>query len=522
MKKNRGTRSRPASRSSARDAEAGEHWRNALILEEAGRFREAAEACRRVVELQPRNVEALCKRGLMLRESHELEESRKAFERALKVDPRHVESNIYLAMVYRHFRQTERALECYERAAWLDPRETRAFTGMAGVHEQRNELDEAQEAVARALAVNPENPTALVLRARLHRRQGRHAEAAEILRTLVAGTISDETRFRAGFELGRNLEKLGDHAGAFEAVREANTVHARVPSTRSVSTRAWIRLLDDAPRFTPELLARWRDAGPADDREAPVFLVGFPRSGTTMTEQILSAHPDIGVSDEQDFLSRMYRALLPAYDPERPLADQVDGASDDQILAARRVYREQADRVLAEKPGATLLIDKNPTSIVVLALLTRVFPGARVIVALRDPRDVCLSCFFQEFIPNPTNVYFNDLEKTLEMYSRIMDVWLAQRETLGLPILEWRYEEVTEDFEASVRRLIEFVGRPWDDAVLRFHEDAHRRYVSTPSYEAVASPVHTRARGRWRNYEAQLAPILPGLAPYVRALGYED
>lgn len=504
----------------SRDAEALEHWQNALMLERSGRFREAGEACRRVVELQARNVEAWCKRGLMLRETGEIAGARDAFERALKIDPRHVDSNIYLAMVYRHMRQTDKALECYRRAAWLNPNEPRAFTGMAGVHEQRNELDEAQEAVGRALAVVPDNPTALVLRARLHRRKKEHLEAVAILRPLLTRQLTDETRFRAGFELARNLEKLGDVDGAFEAVREANAVHARTASSRSVDTRAWNRLLDDAPSFTPELLARWRGQAPPDDREGPVFLVGFPRSGTTMTEQILAAHPDIGVSDEQDFLSRTYRALLPEYDPKRPLAEQVDGATDAQVVEARRVYREQADRVLGEKPGATLLVDKNPTTIVVLALLVRVFPNARVVVALRDPRDVCLSCLFQEFIPNPTNVYFNALETTLEMYARIMDVWLMQRQSLGVPILEWRYEEVTADFPAHAHRLIEFVGRPWDDAVLRFHEDANRRYVSTPSYEAVTSPVHTRAQGRWRMYEKHLAPILPGLERYVRALGY--
>jgi hypothetical protein len=133
-----------------------------------------------------------------------------------------------------------------------------------------------------------------------------------------------------------------------------------------------------------------------------------------------------------------------------------------------------------------------------------------------------LSCFFQEFVPNPSNNYFFTPEGTLGMYRKVMDLWLAQRDILQLRMFECRYEVTTTDFERQARRLIEFVGQPWDDGVLEFHKVRENRYVSTPSFEAVASPVHTRAQGKWRYYERHLGPMLEGLRPYIRALGYED
>jgi tetratricopeptide (TPR) repeat protein len=509
------------SRGGARDGEAQQHLRNAQALENMGRIREAAEAYTRATALQPRNVVALSRLGLMLRSLNLLEESRDAFERALRVDPRHVESIVLLAAVYKNLRNPEKALELYERATWLDRREVRAHTGKAGIYEQLNRMDEGERAVRGALEADPNSPSARTMLARFLRRKGETERAAEMMRELLTQPINDEARHRAGFELGRCLEKLGRYDEAFEAIREANRVQAQTPISKAVDSADWLKLLDDSLEFTGEQFERWARTAPPDDGPAPVLLVGFPRSGTTMTEQILAAHPDIGVSDEQDLFTPMYQALFPNWDNSRPLAPQVEAITDEQILAGRRVYREEAAKLLKRTPGATMLVDKNPMNLVSLGIVSRVFPNARVIVAMRDPRDACLSCFFQEFMPNSANVYFFSLEGTLEMYRRVMDVWLAQRDILRLPILPWKYEEATRDFDGHARTLIEFVGRPWDDVVLRFYEAENRRFVSTPSYEAITSPVHTKAQGKWRRYEEQLAPILPGLETYVRALGYE-
>jgi hypothetical protein len=251
-----------------------------------------------------------------------------------------------------------------------------------------------------------------------------------------------------------------------------------------------------------------------------VFLVGFPRSGTTLTEQLLSAHPAISVTNEADLRSPMAGALFDGLDQARPLAELLAEVTDDRIGAARAAYRAVAETHLRAVPGATTLVDKHPMNIVSLGLINVVFPEARVIHALRDPRDVCLSCLFQEFVPNAANVHFGTPERTLEHYRAIMDLFLRQRDVLTLDLLECRYEDTVADLEAQARRLLEFVGLPWDARVLDFHAPEHRRHVGTPSYGAVTSPVHARAIGRWRHYRARLGPMLEGLAPYVETFGY--
>jgi hypothetical protein len=163
-----------------------------------------------------------------------------------------------------------------------------------------------------------------------------------------------------------------------------------------------------------------------------------------------------------------------------------------------------------------------PLHIVELGLINVIFPEARVIVALRDPRDACLSCLMQHFTPNAAMVNFANLDHTTELYERVMDLWLHLRDVITLPYLEVRYEDTVADLESQARRMLEHLGQPWDDAVLRHHEQAADHVISTPSYAAVSEPVHRRAIQRWRNYETHLEPYLDRLTRFIEAFGYDD
>jgi hypothetical protein len=153
-------------------------------------------------------------------------------------------------------------------------------------------------------------------------------------------------------------------------------------------------------------------------------------------------------------------------------------------------------------------------------MVYRLFPDARVIVVLRDPRDCCLSCFMQPFLPNQAMVNFLTLKQTVRFYAAVMDLWRHYRSELDLNYIEVRYEDLVEQFEPTARRLVDFVGEPWNDAVMKFFEHARTRDVRTPSYAAVASPIYSRAVGRWQHYHAQMEPVLEILQPYVAEFGY--
>jgi hypothetical protein len=186
----------------------------------------------------------------------------------------------------------------------------------------------------------------------------------------------------------------------------------------------------------------------------------------------------------------------------------------------RRLYpRALLDEVGAAGTGK-LLLDKNPSLTVQLPVWLRVFPELRVVVALRDPRDVVLSCYFLNILLNATNVNFLSLERVAKHYADLMDIWLAVREWEGFAWLETRYEKIVADLEKEGRRVTGFLGLDWHEEQNRFYEKSRQKQLYSPTYQDVTRPVYATSVGRWRAYEKHLAPILPALDPYCRRFGY--
>jgi hypothetical protein len=205
-----------------------------------------------------------------------------------------------------------------------------------------------------------------------------------------------------------------------------------------------------------------------------------------------------------------------------PFIHAFDSASPERLRAVRKDYWQAAELCLGTPVGERMLIDKHPSLTQSIPGVVRVFPEIRLLIALRDPRDVVLSCFMQPFFPvGPGNALFLSLDTALEEYTELMGMWLKMRPMLQNPWLEVRYEDMVEDLEGVARRTLDFLGVSWDERVLGFDEHARRKQVRSPTYADVTQKVFKRARGRWRNYQKYLEPLLPKLEPFLKALGYE-
>jgi len=187
----------------------------------------------------------------------------------------------------------------------------------------------------------------------------------------------------------------------------------------------------------------------------------------------------------------------------------------------RAAYWRQVCESLGEDAAGGRLLDKMPMNIRHLEFIRRLFPAARVIAVLRDPRDACLSNFMQNYEPDQGMAPFLSLEGTAAAYESVMGLWLRYRDVLPLTYLEVRYEDLVADFETTTRSVIDFVGAEWNERIRRFHRSVRTRQVSTPSYRDVASPIYGRAVARWQRYEKYLKPVLPVLEPFVSEFGYD-
>ncbi|MGF1624202.1 MAG: sulfotransferase [Alphaproteobacteria bacterium] len=380
-----------------------------------------------------------------------------------------------------------------------DAAEPRALLARA-LHELGLDKQAARN-VDQALALDPRNATARLVQSALRRAAGDDHGARQALTALLAGAPSDHVAVEALTELGHTLDRLGDYRAAFASFAEANAMLLRA----APFSPAEIAALPARIAAMRDLVAR----EPADPRPAtdaadpwvdPVFVVGFPRSGTALAEQLLANHDSFVISDEAPMIGRLARTLGQDYPATLPNLDSA------RLAELRADYwREAEARFPALAPGKRF-VDRQPWNLVELPLIARMFPRARVVVMIRDPRDACLSAFMQYFALDPATVHLLTLDGAAALYAQMMALWAGLRTRLALPVLELRYEELVRDLDAASRRLVAFLDHA----------------VGAPGQEEESAPITDKAVGRWRPYQAELAAVLPTLAPFVARFGYPE
>ena len=418
---------------------------------------------------------------------------------------------------YQGMRRPEKAGACFARAAGADPRGINPRISLAVLLEKRHRLDEARAAVNECLAIDSNDDQARYFSAVLDRREGKVESAETRLRDLIKSSPRHPfVQYACRYELAQILDRNNDFDGAMRLLGEAKQIVRGLTDTELL-LKGYDKGAESARRFTlsfPKTILRtWAQYFPERKRETPArlaFLGGHPRSGTTLLEQVLDSHPEVAALDEPT-------AFLDVLQPEFHKSKELSSA---RLNTLRRLYTAALLREAGPTAAGKLLLDKNPSPTARLPLWLRVFPELRVIIALRDPRDVILSCYFQNIALNATNVNFLSFERLAKHYSDLMDIWLAVREWEGFEWLETRYEDIVAGLEKEGRRVTEFLGLAWHDEQAHFYEKSRSRQLYSPTYQDVTRPVYSRSVARWRSYEKYLAPILPALEPYCRTFGY--
>ncbi len=498
-------------------------YTEAMNLCNSGRYQEAKKIYEELLRSRPHEVRAVSGLWLCLAELGQSERALEVARLALKLEPDNLTFiNEFTVMLF-NAGKVEESLEWAKRAVKMGPEGARSYVFVANCYEKLHRIDDALEANRLARIASPQTKYLNYQEAKLLARNGDYERARDILReTIQAPGLQPELRAQIFGELGRVLDKLKDYDQAYEAFAQSGLEAARNPKTQKFQLGLRTSLLAAYIQgLTEERLKKWKPVDFKDDSWTPAFLVGFPRSGTTMTEQILAAHSGICTTDEQPYMEhvRMEWVRIVGANPDLGLmADQLDAKS---ILQLRKTYREKVEADQQSPIGSKMIIDKLPLNIMNIGLINLVFPEAKIIVALRDPRDCCLSSFMQDFKLNSAMIHFLALDRTVNFYTQVMGAWLHFRDIISLSHITVRYEDTVQNFEFEAKRLIDYLGLDWEPDILQFHQGAKERVIATPSYVAVTEPVHTRAIGRWKNYHKQFAPLLPKLEPFLREFEYE-
>jgi tetratricopeptide (TPR) repeat protein len=472
------------------------------------------------IRLNPSWTNAHVNLGDLLTDMGRYADAEKALQEALKINPQSAPALNALGKVYARQKQDEDALECFDDALERDPALDSAWGRKLNLLERMQRLDEAAAALEKARAACPDSPRVIVFAARLLRRQGRESEALRLLEKMRPKLKADERLDQSFmwsffFELGELYDRAGEVDKAFECFAKANAGEAAGTYAQAVDKDALLRSIEKLREgFTPEL-AKKPGIVPGG-KQAPVFLIGFPRSGTTLLDQILSSHPDITVADEKPAIDKIAERLVGAQAGQTPLAGLVDFSAAEGAELKKLYFAEHG---VAE--GMGIFIDKLPLNIIHMGFIKRLFPDAKFILALRHPCDTVLSCYMQRFELNPAMAQFLSLKDAAHFYDAVFGLWGHYTKTMPLDVHAIRYEDVVSDFRPTVAALLEYLSVPWNDAVLEYDRTAREKpRINTPSYYQVTQKIYTRASGRWRRYEKHMRSVLPILEPWAVKFGY--
>ncbi len=501
------------------------------ILTELGQCAAAIASCRTAVSLDPNLAEAHVNLGSALFRDRQFNDAAVSYRCALALSPERAETHRDLGITLAALEQHDNALGCYQRALTLNPDDAACHCARASALMQTHRAPAAEQGFLRATELEPNRVEAWIGLGRVLRTLGRFDEADRCTRrvqaldpgrvetyhhlittgrrgdeageierlttVLEAPDSSNRARIVAGFALGRLLDDADRHDEAFARYVSANTLCHKVMNAQSIRFdgnlfRQEIDLLIEY--YTPK---RFAAAQGGARSELPVFIVGMPRSGTTLVEQIASSHSQVFGAGELEEIGRI-AATLAGERERRGTTQHVDP------MLAGRLAQMHVEYLQRLSGGASRVTDKLPGNVLHLGLIAQLFPEARVILCRRDARDISLSCYFQLFLEglHPFSYDLADCGRRTLGMQQLGDHW---HRTLPLRIHEVCYESLVADLEGESRRLIDFLGLDWEPACLEFHRT--ERAVTTLSHWQVRQPLYTRSVGRWRQYARHLGPL---------------
>jgi tetratricopeptide (TPR) repeat protein len=495
-----------------------------LWHEEQGRLQEALADLLRAEALAPRDFSVKNAKGILLARLQRSREAAAAFDEAVTLEPRFAQALHNRGWAREAIGDLVGARESYEQALALKPDYADPLAHLAALAARRGDANRARIHAQQALRIDPHQSRALIALAEAERIDGEMEQAEARLRSVIArsdGLPMDLALAQS--QLGDVLDAEGRYAEAFDAYAAGNAGLKQLYAPLMAEGRSQgvpqmlLWLIEYFSKASP---AAWRrrptpSADAAGGTAAHVFMIGFPRSGTTLLENVLAAHPSVVTLEEQDTFSESVRDFMADADDLNVLSR----ASEESLDAYRRAYWRRV-REAGLDPSGKVFVDKLPLNTIKLPLIVKLFPDAKVVFSLRDPRDVVLSCFRRRFHLNASMYEFLTLEGSAVFYDLVMRFGLICLEKFELATGFIRYEDLVEDFEKQTRAICSFLGVEWSESMAAFSERARTGLVATPSAAQVAKGLYGDAVGKWRAYEPQMAPARQFLDPWADRFGY--
>ncbi len=522
-----------------------EEIQKAEQLSKDGEAHKAEEIYRKILKRDPNHVEAARLLAGIAVDNKQFDDAEVFLRHAIATTPDYTRLWVDLANVLRELQRPEEAVECATKVLELAPKMAESYLLYAGVVGMTNRHEEAIENYEKALAIAPKKPGALCSMAHHLKTIGKQEQAIDAYRRCIefkpdhaeaywslanlktfqfddteiktmyemldTEGLPDESRVQINNALGLDRESHGDYDTAFSHYQQCNSLRRKTESYDPVETESRYDRIVDV--FSKEFLDE--RAGFGDPDPAPIFVVGLPRSGSTLIEQILASHSMVDGTHELTELTAAVKNLRRSPKKNSNFPDTLPGLSAEEWQELGRSYIDSTHQY---RTGGVYFIDKNPNNFTFVGLLRLALPNAKIINARRHPLDSCFGTYKQLFASGqPFSYDFTDLGEYYLQYARLMEHW---HQMMPGFLLDVQYEDVVGDLETQVRRILDYCGLPFEEACLRFHETD--RAVKTASSEQVRRPIYSSSVNLWRNYESHIGELLDVLEPLLTALPQAD
>jgi tetratricopeptide (TPR) repeat protein len=492
----------------------------AHVRETRHQYAEAIELLKRGLELDPNELSMLTAMGLCFNKLRQPQRALAAFDAVLAAVPHYAPAHYGRGAAFTQMGDFDAARRHLITASRLPPVYADPIGSLAQLEARLGDMTSARTYAERALALDPTNIAARTALAVCETEAGSFERAEALTRSIVDdASVADDGRASAGIALGDALNGQGRVDEAMAAYAESKALSRRLnaPELDRPGEETYPQFLDRLRTWISTLPPdQWRPSNPKDESGAAghLIIMGFARSGTTLLETALAGHPAVVSLDERDSLRKAGAEALKSSESLAGLATLDEAAAE----RMRSVYWARVAEHGANVKGK-VFVDKAPFAAGLWPLIAALFPTARILFAIRDPRDVVLSCFRRDFLINPTTFQFTTIESTARCYDSLMRVAMLARDKLPLATYDLYYERLTHDFEGEASRVCEFLNLEWREELADIAGTARSRPSRTPSARQLARGLY-RGEGQWRPYARHLEPVMPILQPWIERFGY--
>ena len=487
-----------------------------LIYLNLGNTDEALKNTKKAIQLNPESSIAYNHLGLIYSNKGSIKDAVESFKQSLKFNPNNTQVYYNLGNLFKRINDIKNSEKFLSKTIELNPKHLPAYNNLLELYDISNQNEKFKDVLEKSETNFGKNSTIELFRAKLFYKLKKYKD---VVKTLENIKFDQQENFKENSRLeliAKSYDQLSNFKQAYYFFEKNNNLSKKIDNNNA-KKEVFIETINKRTKYFAKVkFSEWQIEKNEDDLKDPIFLIGFPRSGTTLLDTILRSHPLVDVLEEKPIIDKYIEKLENKIDSR---FDILKFANSSLKKEMRKFYFDQRNKYLND--NNKIIIDKMPLNIIYVGEIIRYFPNAKFILAIRHPNDCILSCFMQNFLLNHAMANFLNLKDSAKLYDSVMKLWEIYKSKFSIDFHTIKYEDLISNFEGSISDLLKFLDLSWSDEVSEFYKTSQRRgMIATPSYNQVNQPLYSKSIGRWKNYEKELMEGKKYLESWIKKYDY--